>query len=30
MNVETLDREEFEAVMNREIKEEESVPEPVE
>ncbi len=30
MKVETLDREEFEAVMNREIKEEESVPEPVE
>ena len=30
MTVETLDREEFEAVMDREIKEEESVPEPVE
>ena len=30
IKVETLDREEFEAVMNREIEEEESVPEPVE
>jgi cell division protease FtsH len=30
IKVETLDREEFEAVMNREIEEEESIPEPVE